>query len=43
MLGILIGGPLAAVTGMVSAITLFRVSRRLFAESEDRTSEASGM
>jgi hypothetical protein len=41
MLGILMGGPLAAVTGIVSGIALFRVSRYLFAESDDRTSEVA--
>ena len=39
MLGILMGGPLAAVTGMTAAITLFRFGRHLFAESGGRTSE----
>lgn len=43
MLGIFTGGPLAAVSGMVAGITLFRVSRYLFAESEDRTSKASSI
>lgn len=43
MLGILTGGPLAAVSGMVAGITLFRVSRYLFAESKDRTSKASSV
>jgi hypothetical protein len=41
MLGILTGGPLAAVSGMIAGITLFRVSRHLFAESDDRTSEVA--
>jgi hypothetical protein len=41
MLGILMGGPLAAVTGMTAAVTLFRFGRLVFAESDDRTSEAS--
>ena len=41
MLGILMGGPLAAVTGMTAAVTLFRFGRHVFAESDDRTSEAS--
>lgn len=41
MLGILMGGPLAAVTGMTAAVTLFRFGRHVFAESGDRTSEAS--
>jgi hypothetical protein len=39
-LGILMGGPLAAVTGMIAGITLFRLGRHVFAESDDRTSEA---
>lgn len=39
MLGILMGGPLAAVTGMTAAITLFRFGRHLFVESGGRTSE----
>lgn len=43
MLGILMGGPLAAVTGMISGITLFRFGRHLFAERNDRTSEASSL
>jgi hypothetical protein len=41
MLGILMGGPLAAVTGMTAAVTLFRFGRHVFAESDDRTSAAS--
>jgi hypothetical protein len=43
MLGILMGGPLAAVTGIIAGITLFRLGRHVFAESDDRTSEASGL
>ncbi len=43
MLGILMGGPLAAVTGMISGITLFRFGRHVFAESGDRGSEASSL
>jgi hypothetical protein len=34
MLGIVMGGPLAAVTGMTSAVTLFRFGRQFFAESD---------
>jgi hypothetical protein len=34
MLGIVMGGPLAAVTGMTSAVTLFRFGRHFFAESD---------
>jgi hypothetical protein len=41
MFGPLMVAPMAAITGMISGITLFRVSRHLFAESDDRTSEAS--
>lgn len=41
MLGILTGGPLAAVSGMIAGITLFRVGRYFFAENDDRTSETS--
>ena len=43
MLGILMGGPLAAVTGMIAGITLFRFGRHVFAESDDRTSEPSSV
>jgi hypothetical protein len=32
MLGILMGGPLAAITGISAAVTLFRFGRHLFAE-----------
>ncbi len=39
MLGILMGGPLAAVTGMISGITLFRFARHLFAERDGQASE----
>jgi hypothetical protein len=39
-LGILMAGPLAAVTGMVAAVTLFRFGRLLFAGSDDRNSLA---
>lgn len=38
-LGILTGGPLTAVSGMIAGITLFKIGRYLFAESDDRTSE----
>jgi len=41
MLGVLMGGPLAAITGMTAAITLFRFGRHFFAESGGRPSEAS--
>jgi hypothetical protein len=41
MLGILTGGPLAAVTGMTAAVTLFRFCRHFFAESGGRVSETS--
>jgi len=41
MLGILMGGPLAAVTGMTAGITLFKFGRHFFAESGGRSSEAS--
>jgi hypothetical protein len=43
MLGILMGGPLAAVTGITAAVTLFRFGRHVFAESDDRTSQTSGV
>ena len=39
MLGILMGGPLAAITGMTAAVTLFRFVRHFFAESGDRVPE----
>jgi len=42
MLGILRGGPLAAVAGMTAAVTLFRFGRHVFGESDDRISETSG-
>jgi hypothetical protein len=41
MLGILMGGPLSAVTGMTAAITLFRFGRHFIAESDGRVSETS--
>jgi hypothetical protein len=43
MLGPLMVAPMAALTGMISGITLFRFVRRVFAESDDRTSEASSV
>jgi hypothetical protein len=39
MLGILMGGPLAAIAGMAAAVTLFRFGRHFFTESGDRVSE----
>jgi len=41
MLGILMGGPLAAITGMTAGLTLFKFGRHFFAESGGQTSEAS--
>jgi hypothetical protein len=41
MLGILMGGPLAAITGMTAGVTLFKFGRHLFAESDGRVSETS--
>lgn len=41
LLGILMGGPLAAVTGIMAAVTLFRFGRHFFAESGGRVSETS--
>jgi hypothetical protein len=41
MLGILMGGPLAAITGMTAGFTLFKFGRHFFAESDGRVSEAS--
>ena len=41
MLGILTGGPLAAITGMTAGVTLFKFGRHFFAESGGRPSEAS--
>lgn len=41
MLGILMGGPLAAITGMTAGITLFKFGRHFFAESGGQSSEAS--
>jgi hypothetical protein len=41
MLGIIMGGPLAAITGMTAALTLFRFRRHFFAESDGRASETN--
>lgn len=41
MLGILMGGPLAAITGMTAGITLFKFGRHFIAESDGRVSETS--
>jgi hypothetical protein len=41
MLGILMGGPLAAVTGMTAGVALYKFGRHFFAESGGRPSEAS--
>ena len=41
MLGILMGGPLAAGTGITAAVTLFRFGRHFFAESGNRVSETN--
>ena len=41
MLGILMGGPLAAVTGITAGVTLFKFGRHFFAESDGRVSESS--
>jgi hypothetical protein len=41
MLGVLMGGPLAAITGMTAGITLYKFGRHFFAESGGRPSEAS--
>jgi hypothetical protein len=40
-LGILMGGPLASVSGMTAAVTLFKFGRHFFAESDSRVSENS--
>lgn len=40
MLGILMGGPLAAITGMTAGITLYKFGRHFFAESGGQPSEA---
>ena len=41
MLGILMGGPLAAITGMTAGITLYKFGRHFLAESGGRISETS--
>jgi hypothetical protein len=41
ILGILMGGPLAAITGMTAGLTLFKFGRHFFTESGGRPSEAS--
>ena len=41
MLGVLMGGPLAAVTGMTAGISLYKFGRHFFAESGGRPSEAN--
>lgn len=41
MLGPLMVAPMAAITGTISGITLFRFGRHVFFESDDRTSETS--
>ena len=43
MLGPLMVGPMAVITGMISGITLFRLGRHVFSGSDGRTSEASGV
>jgi hypothetical protein len=43
MLGPLMVAPTAAITGMISGITLFRLGRNVFSESDERTSETSGV
>jgi hypothetical protein len=40
-LGILMGGPLAAVAGCIGGITLFGFGRHLFSESDGRPSETT--
>ena len=35
-LGILEGGPLAAITGVTAGVTLFKLGRHFFAETEGR-------
>ena len=40
MLGVLMGGPLAAITGMTAGITLLKFGRHFFAESGGQPSEA---
>lgn len=41
MLGILMGGPLAAITGMTAGLTLFKFGRHFIAESDGRVSRTS--
>lgn len=41
MLGILMGGPLAAITGMTAGLTLFKFGRHFIAESDGRVSGTS--
>lgn len=41
MLGIFMGGPLAAISGMTAGVTLFRFGRHFFAENGGRVSETS--
>ena len=41
MLGILMGGPLASITGMTAALTLFKFGRHFFVESDGRDSGTS--
>jgi hypothetical protein len=41
MLGILMGGPLAAISGMTAGVTLFKFGRHFFAENGGRSSETS--
>jgi hypothetical protein len=42
MLGILMGGPLAAITGMTAGITLYKFGRHFFAESGGQPSLVIG-
>lgn len=42
-LGVLMGGPLAAVAGIAAAVTLFKLGRYFVAESEGRVSEKSAL
>jgi hypothetical protein len=43
MLGPLMVAPTAAITGMISGITLFRFGRHVFVEGDDRTSKTSSV
>lgn len=43
MLGVLMGGPIAAFAGMIGGITLFKFVRHVFAESDGRTSETGSV